>query len=61
MPRKSLKVPVEPSVIKWAVKSSGWGIDEISRKLDVNISTFNSWMDGRSSPTLNQVEKLSDS
>ena len=60
MERKSLKVKVEPEILKWLIDSSGWGIEEISKKLKVKDFTFKKWLTGESLPTLNQIEKISN-
>ena len=58
--KKSLNVKVEPAVLKWAVKSSGWKEDEVVKKLKINQSTFSAWLKGELSPTLNQLEDLAN-
>lgn len=58
--RKSLNVEVEPSVLGWAVKSSGWSEKGILKRLHINKHIFNSWLKGEKNPTLKQLEELSN-
>lgn len=60
MPQKSsLEVDVEPSVLKWAVETSGWAPTEIAKKLKVSPVTFRNWFTGDIHPTIKQLEELS--
>jgi len=59
MPRnRTISVPVEPAVMKWAIESSGWTTDEISRRLEISPITLSGWISGKINPTLNQLEAL---
>ena len=31
MPKKSFKVEIEPEILKWAVRNSGWTTEEVSK------------------------------
>ncbi len=57
--KKSLNVEVEPSVLSWAIKSSGWSEEGILKRLHVNKHIFNSWLKCEKKPTLKQLEDLS--
>lgn len=59
MVKKSFNVEVEPEVVKWAIKSSGYTIEELSKKLNCSENTIEGWLEGRKQPTLRQVENLS--
>ena len=59
MAKKSFNVEVEPEVVKWAIKSSGYTIEELSKKLGSSENTIEGWIEGRKQPTLRQVENLS--
>jgi len=56
---KNFNVDVEPQVIEWAIKSSGYSIERLSRELDISQNLFNEWFEGKKQPTLKQVEQLS--
>ena len=56
--KKQLEIKVEPSVIRWAIQSSGWKIDEISPKIQVTTENINKWISGDKNPTLRQLEAL---
>ena len=59
MPRKTtIKVNVEPSIIKWAIGSSGWTDDDLIKKLKISQNTYSGWLQGEQSPTLRQLEDL---
>jgi Zn-dependent peptidase ImmA (M78 family) len=47
--------------MKWAVESSGWTTDEISRRLEISPNTLSGWLSGKINPTLNQLEALAAS
>ena len=59
MTRKSFVVDVEPKVIDWAIKTSGYTIRELSKKLRTSEETINAWIEGEKQPTLIQIKNLS--
>ncbi len=60
MSRKpSLEVEVEPTVLKWAVETSGWANTEIAKRLKISPTTFQKWFTGNAFPTIKQLEDLS--
>ena len=58
MPKKSMTVEVNPNILKWAIGSSGWREEDISKKLKVSQNIFSGWLRGETNPTLNQLEDL---
>lgn len=58
MPKKSLAVEVNPSILKWAIGSSGWDEQEIAKKLKLSSNIFGGWLKGEANPTLKQLEDL---
>lgn len=56
---KSLVVKVEPKVLKWLRESSGWRIEEVSKKLKTTPEIIMEMESGEKSPTLKQLKKLS--
>lgn len=59
MPKPSLKVNINPEIIKWAIESSGWTINEISKRLKVNPILINGWLNANEQPSLYQIKNLS--
>lgn len=60
MAGKSLEVSINPEVIKWARESSGWGVEEISKKLKTSKENFEKIELGRKLPTFRQLEFLAN-
>ena len=58
MARKTLKVKVNPDIIKWARDSSGLDLETIKKKLRVTLETIRAWEDGTRKPTLRTLEML---
>jgi len=58
MHRKSVKVNVNPAVMKWARESAGLDTDTVRKRLDVSITTIKEWEQGTKKPTLTTLEKL---
>ena len=59
MSRKpSLDVAVEPTVLQWAIDTSGWAHAEIAKKLKISPTTFQNWFTGNVHPTVKQLEVL---
>ena len=53
-------VSVNPSVLKWARESSGWTIQEISKKLKVDPHALQKWESGEQPTTLAKLEGLAN-
>lgn len=58
---KSIIVKVESQVLKWLRESSGWKIEEISKRLKTTPDVVMELESGDRSPTLNQLKILSSS
>jgi Zn-dependent peptidase ImmA (M78 family)/transcriptional regulator with XRE-family HTH domain len=60
MARKSVKVNVNPDVMKWARESAGLDLEAVGKMLNVNTSTIEEWerVQGTKKPTLTTLEKL---
>ena len=60
MARKSIKVKVNPDVMKWARESAGLDLEAVGKILNVNTSTIEEWewVQGTKKPTLTTLEKL---
>ncbi|MEI7961118.1 MAG: ImmA/IrrE family metallo-endopeptidase [archaeon] len=53
-------VNVEPQVLDWAITTSGWKKDDLLKRLKISEQTFEGWRNKESSPTIKQVELLSE-
>ncbi|MCU0799641.1 MAG: XRE family transcriptional regulator [Candidatus Thermoplasmatota archaeon] len=58
MPR-SIITGVNPLVFKWLRESSGWTIEDVSKKLKTSDDVINSIESGERNPTLTQLKELS--
>ena len=58
MARKSLKVNVNPAVMKWARESAGLDTDTVKKRLNVSTGTIQEWEQGTKKPTLTTLETL---
>lgn len=50
--------PVNPRVLAWARKESGWPLEEVARKLDVGVERIAAWESGDRKPTVRQAQNL---
>jgi len=57
---KSMTVEVNPVVIKWLRESSGWNIEEVSKRLGTALEIISEFETGKKSPTLTQLRVLSE-
>jgi Zn-dependent peptidase ImmA (M78 family) len=57
---RSLKVEVNPQVFKWLRVSSGWSIEDVSKRLKTSIEVVESIEKGERHPTLRQLKELSN-
>ncbi len=51
-------IRIEPSILTWARESLGLTVAEVATKLDKDRATVQQWEDGKSFPSLSQLEKL---
>ena len=59
MEKPPLKVEVKPEIFKWLLETSGYGIEDVSKRLDVPRHIVEEWLTGKDKPTLNQIKELS--
>ncbi len=57
---KSISMEVVPEVFKWLRESSGWKIEEVSKRLGTTSETILEFEVGKKSPTLTQLRVLSE-
>ncbi len=58
MARSNQRLPINPSVLKWARQNAGFSVEEIAEKTSVNRDKVMSWEAGEASPTLRQARNL---
>jgi len=58
MTTKTFEVEVNPEIIKWAIETSGWKIEELGKRLKVSEENIKAWLIGEKNPTLRQLENL---
>ncbi len=58
MPRKSIKIDVNPQVMKWARESAGADFEALQKRLNVSTKTIAEWEEGNKKPTLTTLQKL---
>lgn len=56
--KRTFKVEVNSEMIKWAIETSGWSVPELSKKLKISEKNIESWINGKKSPTLKQLESF---
>lgn len=59
MKKQILKLSANSEIVEWAIKTSGWEIDEFLKKLEISKNTYDKWMKGVDKPTLKQLEMIS--
>ncbi len=60
MKKEVLKLKVNPEIIDWAIKTSGWEIKDFLIKIDVNEDVYTKWMNKKDNPTINQLRIISE-
>ena len=51
---------VNPDIIRWAREGLGLSIEEVAERIGRPVDVVQSWEDGSSYPTFNQLERLAD-
>ena len=51
-------VPINPDVLTWARKESGYAVDRVADRLQVKAERVRAWERGDRPPTLRQVQEL---
>jgi Zn-dependent peptidase ImmA (M78 family)/transcriptional regulator with XRE-family HTH domain len=51
-------VPITATVLRWAVKESGYSPNEVAEAAEVGIAEFTNWLRGDSLPTLGQARAV---
>jgi len=60
MGRTSYKVKINPELLIWARKTSGYTIEEIAQRLKKDAVLFSRWESGEEQPTYHQLEQLAN-
>ena len=56
---KSITVKVNPEVLKWLRESSGWGIEELCKRMNLSTDTLLEFESGKKQPTLSELKEMS--
>jgi Zn-dependent peptidase ImmA (M78 family) len=56
---KAKQVPINPEVLKWAIKESGYSEKELVDKLQITQELFSTWIHGTKKPSITEFKKLS--
>jgi len=59
MKKQILKLNANFEIIEWAIKTSGWEIDELLKKIELSKNTYEKWIKGLDKPTIKQLELIS--
>ena len=54
----TLPVPINPTVLTWARKESGYAVERVADRLQVKTARVAEWEQGARPPTLRQLEEL---
>jgi Zn-dependent peptidase ImmA (M78 family) len=57
---RSNSVPITPTVLRWAVKESGYSTSEVAQAADVGVDEMTKWFRGRAQPTLGQARAVAN-
>ncbi len=57
---KSITIEINSEVLKWLRESSGWKIEEVSKRLGTSPEAISEFEAGKKSPTLTQLRVLSE-
>ncbi|MEA2063087.1 MAG: XRE family transcriptional regulator, partial [Gemmatimonadota bacterium] len=55
---KSVKALVEPELLVWARKSSGYSLEVVAKRISVKPERLESWETGKDKPTIKQLRKI---
>lgn len=57
---RSNSVPITPTVLRWAVKESGYSTSEVAQAADVEVAEVTKWFRGDALPTLGQARAVAN-
>ena len=60
MKKKILKLSANPQIIEWAIKNSGWELNEILPKIGISKAIYDKWLNLSDKPTISQLESISN-
>jgi Zn-dependent peptidase ImmA (M78 family) len=55
---RTTHVPITPEVLTWAIRESGYGAEDIAKRLEVETATLNAWLSGGQKPKLTEFREL---
>ena len=60
MKKEVLKLNINPLIIDWAIKTSGWDTKDFLTKIVVSEDVYTKWMNKIDNPTINQLKLISE-
>lgn len=54
----SIKIPITPAVLRWAIAESGYAEHEVAEGIHVPVATLREWMQGVSNPSKTKLDAL---
>jgi len=60
MAKQKASISVNPQVIKWTIESSGWEIEELANKLNVEPKTIKEWQSKEHPIDIKKLENLAE-
>lgn len=55
---RKVEVPVTPRVLDWAIRESGYSLDELATQVSGGVSALESWIAGTAHPSLTEARAL---
>lgn len=55
---RTIEVPITPAVLTWALGESGYGAEEVAKRVKVEPATLAAWSRGEQKPRLTEFRKL---
>ena len=55
---KGTNAPINPDVLRWAIKTSGYEYEELASRLNLDIDILKAWTTGTNQPNITQFKKL---
>src|SRR6266536_6497864 len=51
---------IEPTLLIWARRSAGLGLDEAAKKAQIDVEVLQAWEEGETRPSIPQLRKLGE-
>jgi len=57
--KSNIEISVNKEVLDWSIRTSGWKLNELAKKIGTPEEIIKGWIRGNKKPTLKQVQELS--